>query len=127
MGSIPIRIPIRAFVFAALATGVAVFMPTKAEGTCGSYVMIVESTADMPHESPPVPPACHGPSCSKLPAVPVSPVSTAPISFGEMKQLFATVGDDHADVTRSRWPRNNSDSRLPARLPSSIFHPPRDN
>jgi hypothetical protein len=127
MEHIPDRLPIRPILLAAIVGSAAVLIPARAEATCGSYVTILGSTPNVSHELPPAQPVCHGPSCSKLPAVPATPVSTLPISVGEMKQPFATIGYGHADGMRSQWPQPDSANLLPARLPSSIFHPPRDN
>jgi len=127
MGHIRDRFPIRPILLAAVLVSAAVLVPARAEATCGSYVTILGSTRDMSHELPPAQPVCHGPSCSKLPAVPATPASTLPISVGEMKQPFAAVSNGHADGMRTRWPQPDSATLLPARLPSSIFHPPRDN
>jgi hypothetical protein len=108
--------------------------PSVARASCGDYVVTRTAQADQamadghrPAAGAPAPAdprkRCHGPHCSRGPAVPLAPAPTvappAPQEWGWLAR-----GPDFAAPGRGALPFDSS-CQHPVRLASSIFHPPR--
>ena len=96
---------------------------------CGDYVHIVKDDTTTTPASPtpdrrPLLP-CTGPNCSSRPTAPEAPLApptTAPVVAEEWAVQTASAKEPDG---RSGWCQPAASDRLPARVPVSIFHPPR--
>lgn len=119
------RLPSRAVAAALLAVVGVALAPTGATASCGNYVQIgIEKPKS--HHEPAAPAApCQGPGCSQGPAMPVLPLTAPVLSATDSEQSVAATGP----ISDTRPASGRSDpyavNELPARLTSSIFHPPR--
>jgi hypothetical protein len=109
-----------------LAGAAMLLSPDNAEATCGSYVMIGgERTIHKEPPSDPLPPTCHGPGCSRVPAMPPTPVSIPATSLSQPQELSAQFDHEIRSAHRSGWPFSSTSPALLPRHGTSIFHPPR--
>jgi hypothetical protein len=108
--------------------------PSVARADCGDYVVTRVShsgdmtparhagAAELPMRAQPHRP-CHGPNCSRGPAVPLLPAPTvpapAPSEWGWLTATPTPVPPDREHFF------SDSPSPHPTHLASSIFHPPR--
>jgi hypothetical protein len=104
--------------------------PAGARADCGDYATTRLSHAGMPPLAEPKQPAapqphkpCSGPHCSQAPVAPLAPAPTAPSQSAEE---WGCTFDGLALVPlEPSRPVDAQTVRLPIRLASEIFHPPR--
>lgn len=118
------RLPFPALVAVGLVLGGIALTPGTAAASCGSYVIVQnEDYTGQPQPVPAVP--CHGPGCSKAPAVPVLPMTAPVASSTGTEQPTAEFDSIPRAIKSSGWGYLNPVDQHPIRLTSSIFHPPR--
>lgn len=122
---------------ALLLVVVACALPDRAKAECGDHVVVLKAdTATAPdtglpsaqttaERAPPVKLPCSGPNCSRKQDGPTPPPFAPPQADGPQGKELAQALDSNERPDSTSSPVSAVTFTLPARSPSSIFHPPR--